>query len=573
VILLVGLASMGGLALLAPLLERRLGRDAGYPLAAGFVAVAILLAAVAPGAMDGGVAVSWRWLPAFGVSFALRLDGLTSLFCLLVLGVGALIMMYCPRYLAARGRHGLTYFLLTLFGGAMLGLVLSEDLVSLYAFWELTSVVSFFLIGTSGARSVRPAVRGLLVTGMGGLALLVAVVLLASVVGTTDLASVLAARRQVLASPLAPVVAALVIVAAFTKSAQWPFHFWLPGAMVAITPVSAYLHAATMVKAGIYLLLRFSTVFAGRPVWALTLTGVGLVTAVLGAAEALREHDLKALLAYSTVSQLGLLVAAVGVGTTVALAAAILHTFAHALFKATARRARPAPSGARRRLHGRRAVAGRDPAAVRVRRQAGPDPGGRVRLPGDGRRRRGQPLHPPVHDQDLDRRVLGRADLLPERPAAAPPHRRDAHRARSRARPAIARARRLGGAAAGRLGCGGVGPARHLGVRARGDAMIRPWRALAFLGHYTRLFLAANAVVAWEILRPGSGLEPAVVELRLRTRTTLEVTALAYLILLTPGTLVLEVRPGALLVHGMHAADLRERLDDLQDRLLAVLRG
>lgn len=146
---------------------------------------------------------------------------------------------------------------------------------------------------------------------------------------------VLAARQQVLASPLAPAVAALIMIAAFTKSAQVPFNFWLPGAMVAITPVSAYLHAATMVKAGIYLLLRFSTLFAGQPGWSLTLIAVGLITAVLGAAQALREHDLKALLAYSTVSQLGLLVAAIGVGTTVALAAAILYTFAHALFKAT----------------------------------------------------------------------------------------------------------------------------------------------------------------------------------------------------------------------------------------------
>lgn len=335
-LVVAALSFMGVLALLAPLLERLLGRNAGYPLAAGFLAVAVLLATQAPTVLAGRPeTASWRWIPALGVSFSLRLDGLASLFCLLVLGVGALIMAYCPRYLPRGGRHGYIYFLLTLFGGVMLGLVLAADLVLLLVFWELTTVLSFLLISAAGSKGARPAVRALLVTGMGGLALLGAVVLLAVITGSTDLATVLATRQRVLASPLAPAVAGLLLVAAFTKSAQVPFNFWLPGAMVAITPVSAYLHAATMVKAGVYLLLRFSTVFAGQPDWSLPLIIVGLLTAILGAAQALREHDLKAILAYSTVSQLGLIVAAVGVGTTVALAAAILHTFAHALFKAT----------------------------------------------------------------------------------------------------------------------------------------------------------------------------------------------------------------------------------------------
>jgi len=336
VLVVAALSSMGLLSLVAPLLERFLGRNAGYLLAAGFIAVAVLLGLQAPTVLAGQPeTASWPWIPALGVSFSLRLDGLASLFCLLVLGVGALIMAYCPRYLPHGGRHGYIYFLLTLFGGAMLGLVLAADLVLLVVFWEITTVLSFLLISAAGSQGAAPAARALLVTGMGGLALLGAVVLLAVITGTTDLTSVLAARQQVLASPLAPAVAALIMIAAFTKSAQVPFNFWLPGAMVAITPVSAYLHAATLVKAGIYLLLRFSTLFAGQPGWSLTLIAVGLITAVLGAAQALREHDLKALLAYSTVSQLGLLVAAIGVGTTVALAAAILYTFAHALFKAT----------------------------------------------------------------------------------------------------------------------------------------------------------------------------------------------------------------------------------------------
>ncbi len=176
--------------------------------------------------------------------------------------------------------------------------------------------------------------RALLVTVAGGLALLAAIVLLAVHLGTTSLDTVVAEPERLNGGP-AWVVATLVIVAAFTKSAQLPFHFWLPGAMVAITPVSAYLHAATMVKAGIYLLMRFSAVFAGSWTWNGTLIAVGLLTAILGALLALRQYDLKALLAYSTVSQLGLLVGVIGVGTPAADAAAILYTVAHALFKAT----------------------------------------------------------------------------------------------------------------------------------------------------------------------------------------------------------------------------------------------
>jgi len=335
-VLVVALAAMAGLAALAPILARLMGRNAGYVLAAGFVAIAAVLGTVGPAVLAGETpTASWPWLPHFGVSLTLRLDGLSALFCVLVLGVGALILGYCPRYLRPEHHHRSIYFQLTAFGGGMLGLVLAGDLVLLYVFWELTSVLSFFLIGSVGARGNAPALRALLVTTTGGLALLTAIVLVSVRLGTTDLTEVLAARNQLLGLPLGDAVAALLILAAFTKSAQAPFSFWLPGAMVAITPVSAYLHAATMVKAGIYLLLRFTTVYAGQPGWSFTLMAVGLVTAIVGALRALREHDLKSLLAYSTVSQLGLLVAAIGVGTTVALAAAVLHTFAHALFKAT----------------------------------------------------------------------------------------------------------------------------------------------------------------------------------------------------------------------------------------------
>ncbi|HET6530363.1 MAG TPA: hydrogen gas-evolving membrane-bound hydrogenase subunit E [Actinoplanes sp.] len=335
-ITIVALLLMAGLTAAVPALTRRWGRDAGYPLAAGYLVTGAVVATQVPYVADGAaVTVAWRWLPSLDASFALRLDGLAMVFALLVLGVGALIMGYCPRYLDEGPRHTRTYLLLTLFATGMLGLVMAADLLVLLVFWELTTVCSFFLIGGSGRAAARPATRALAVTAGGGLALLAAVVLMTAAAGTSDLAVILSNPDLVTDSPAAWAVGALVAIAAFTKSAQFPFHFWLPGAMAAITPVSAYLHAATMVKAGIYLLMRFTPLFAGEPVWTVTLVGVGLVTAVLGAFLALRQHDLKALLAYSTVSQRGLLVAAVGVGTAGALTAAILHTVAHALFKAT----------------------------------------------------------------------------------------------------------------------------------------------------------------------------------------------------------------------------------------------
>lgn len=335
-ILLIALGAMVVLAAGVPLLVRRFGRGAGYALALGFLGVAGMLGSQAPAVIGGDPpAVSWPWLPSLDVALALRLDGLGELFALLVLGVGALVMAYCPRYLRPDQAATPVYVLLTLFAAAMLGLVLADDLVLLYVFWELTTVCSFFLIKTAGVRAGMPASRALLVTAAGGLALLAAVVLITVTAGTTSLTALLADPEAVTSSPLAGVIGALVAVAAFTKSAQLPFGFWLPGAMVAMTPVSAYLHAATMVKAGVYLLMRFSPLFAGRAAWALLLIGVGLATALVGAVLALREHDLKAVLAQSTVSQLGLLVAVIGVGTPVALAAAMLHTVAHALFKAT----------------------------------------------------------------------------------------------------------------------------------------------------------------------------------------------------------------------------------------------
>lgn len=334
-ILFVVLAGMASLALVVPALSRWYGRDTGYFLALGFGLLGVVLSPSVAAALRGeAVEGSVPWLPALDVSATLRLDGLASLFALLVIVVGALIFAYCPRYMHG-DQHARTYILLTVFAAAMLGLVLAADLVLLFVFWELTTVSSFFLIGGTGAKSAQPAMRALIITASGGLALLVAVVLMAVAAGTTYLPHILENPHLILDSPLAWPTGALLVLAAFTKSAQLPFQSWLPGAMVAITPVSAYLHAATMVKAGIYLLMRFTPLYGGEPAWQVTLVTGGLLTAVVGAALALRQHDLKALLAYSTVSQLGLLVAVTGVGTPDALAAAVVHTVAHALFKAT----------------------------------------------------------------------------------------------------------------------------------------------------------------------------------------------------------------------------------------------
>ncbi len=334
--LIAAVLLMAGAAALVPLLSRSLGRSTGYPLAGVFLVAAGLLLIDAPEVLAGGVIEqSWSWVPSFGVDFTLRLNGLALLFAMLVLGVGSLVMSYAPQYLSPDHDHGRLYGILAAFATAMLGLVLAGDLVLFVVFWELTTLCSFLLIAGRGTTGSRPATRALFVTAGGGLALLGAVVLLVVRTGSSDIAIVLAEAPGALRGSELSVVGALVILAAFTKSAQLPFHFWLPGAMVAITPVSAYLHAATLVKAGIYLLLLFSPLFANTPGWHLTLMGVGLSTAVFGAYQALKQNDLKALLAYSTVSQLGLMVALVGVGTAASLAAATVLVAAHALFKAT----------------------------------------------------------------------------------------------------------------------------------------------------------------------------------------------------------------------------------------------
>lgn len=317
---------VGATCAVAAPVARAAGRAAGWWLALPLVVAAGMLAALGSGSV-------WvPWMPTLGVGFGLRLDGLSLLFSLIVLVIGALVLIYSARYLP-RGPNASFFVLMTGFAAAMLLLVLADDLVLMFVAWEATTLCSFFLIARSGKDAREPAIRTLLVTAAGGLSLLAAVVVMWVGTGTTRITDVL--MSDAWAQPgFAIPVALLLAGAVFTKSAQFPFQAWLPDSMVAITPVSAYLHAAAMVKAGIYLALLFSPALAGELVWSSLLITSGLITAVFGAVTALRQTDLKALLAYSTISQLGLLVAMIGVGTPEALTAAVVHTVAHALFKA-----------------------------------------------------------------------------------------------------------------------------------------------------------------------------------------------------------------------------------------------
>ncbi|WP_341582437.1 monovalent cation/H+ antiporter subunit A [Marinobacter metalliresistant] len=287
---------------------------------------------------DGGVVLhSYEWLPALGLSFSFRLDGLSLLFALLILIIGLLIILYSRYYLKAHENVGKFYALLLCFKGSMLGIVLSGNLLLIMIFWELTSLTSFLLISfwTHKQDARRGARMALAVTGGGGFALLAGILIIGNIVGSFELDDVLAAGDLIKNHALYPVVLTLVLLGAFTKSAQFPFHFWLPHAMQAPTPVSAYLHSATMVKAGVFLMARLYPALAGTEQWFYMVSFTGMATMLLGAYTAMFKHDLKGLLAYSTVSQLGLITLLFGMGTQLAAVAAIFHVINHATFKAS----------------------------------------------------------------------------------------------------------------------------------------------------------------------------------------------------------------------------------------------
>lgn len=312
-------------------------RNAAATLASTVTLTALVcLALLYPASVDGA-RTELPWLPSLGVDLIFRLDGLSWLFALLVVGIGALIVLYARYYMSPEDPVPRFYSFLLAFMGAMLGIVMSGNLIQLVVFWEVTSLFSFLLIGYwhQSVNAREGARMALTVTAGGGLCLLVGMILLGQIAGSYDLDVVLGAGDHVRAHALYLPTLLLILVGAFTKSAQFPFHFWLPHAMAAPTPVSAYLHSATLVKAGIFLLILLWPVMSGTDAWYAIVGTAGMATLLIGAFAAIYQHDLKGLLAYSTISHLGLITLLLGLGSPLAAVAAIFHTVNHATFKAS----------------------------------------------------------------------------------------------------------------------------------------------------------------------------------------------------------------------------------------------
>jgi multicomponent Na+:H+ antiporter subunit A len=283
----------------------------------------------------GPFAVSIPWVPGLDLSLSFRIDGLGVLFAALITGVGALVVLYAARYLEHHPFAGRFHATLFAFMGSMLGLVLSDNLIALFVFWELTGFTSYLLIGFDHEREEarRAALQALLVTAAGGLALLAAALVMRQAGGSASVSVLIANGTSFGTQAVYGPLVGLVLLAAFTKSAQFPFHFWLPNAMQAPTPVSAYLHSATMVKAGVYLVARMTPLLGGSVLWAGSLTAIGGLTMAVGAYRALIETDLKRVLAYSTMSSLGVMMMLLGIGTRESVAACLIYLLAHACYK------------------------------------------------------------------------------------------------------------------------------------------------------------------------------------------------------------------------------------------------
>ncbi|THB76308.1 MAG: DUF4040 domain-containing protein [Desulfobacteraceae bacterium] len=279
----------------------------------------------------------WPWVPSLGVSFSIRLDGLSMLFSWLICGIGIFVQLYAYHYMKGKPSSGLFHAYLTLFMLAMLGLVLSGNLLLLFIFWELTTLTSYLLIGFDHEQELsrKNALQAVLVTGAGGLALLAGLILLGQMAGSYELDRIINHHAAFASDKRFAPALFLILIGAFTKSAQVPFHFWLPGAMSAPAPVSAYLHSATMVKAGVYLLARLSPVFSHSDLWFWALALTGGVTAVWAGLLALNQKDLKLMLAYSTNVALGKLIFLLAFGSRYAVSAALMFIIAHAFYKAS----------------------------------------------------------------------------------------------------------------------------------------------------------------------------------------------------------------------------------------------
>jgi multicomponent Na+:H+ antiporter subunit A len=325
-------------AALAPLLTRIAKHNAAWLLSLAPLFIFVHFASLLPEVAAGNtISAGYDWIPSLGARFSWYLDGLSLTFALLISGIGTLIVIYSGGYLRGHEHLGRFFSFILMFMGAMQGLVVSDSFLMLFVFWELTSITSFLLIGFDHVReaSRRAAIQALIVTGLGGLSMLAGLLVVTAVTSETELSGLLASGDAMRQSPFYLTALILLLGGAFTKSAQFPFHFWLPNAMEAPTPVSAYLHSATMVKAGVYLVMRLNPAFGETVLWETILPVFGVTTLLVGTVLAVRQTDLKVMLAYTTVASLGLLVMLTGVGSDVAVEAAVLYLVAHSMFKGT----------------------------------------------------------------------------------------------------------------------------------------------------------------------------------------------------------------------------------------------
>lgn len=285
---------------------------------------------------SGEIILNYSWIESMGINLSFRLDGMAQIFALLICGIGFLVYIYAAEYLKNHRHIDRFYAFLTVFMGSMLGLVLSNNLITLFVFWELTSITSFFLIGFNHRDLLarKAALTALTITGGGGLIMLVGFIMMGQVAGTYTISEILQSGDVFADSIYLGLIILALLVGCFTKSAQFPFHFWLPDAMRAPTPISTYLHSATMVKAGVYLLARFSPLFDGELYWNEALLLFGGITMLYGAINSIFKTDLKAILAYTTISALGIMVLMIGIGSSTAILALLLFIIVHALYKA-----------------------------------------------------------------------------------------------------------------------------------------------------------------------------------------------------------------------------------------------
>ncbi len=331
-IILIGFLS----AILAPFIHKYLPKISGVILSLVPISIFVYLFRMLPVIAQGEVIhLNYKWFSALNINLNFFVDGISLTFALLISGVGAIIVFYSSGYLHGHRKLGRFYGYLLFFMTSMLGVVLSDNILSLFIFWELTCISSYLLIGFNHEqeRSRYAALQALLVTGGGGLALMAGLILLSYITGTYTLSEMLDMNSVVTGHYLYVPVLILILLGAFTKSAQFPFHFWLPNAMEAPTPVSAYLHSVTMVKAGVFLLARLNPILSGPEIWQTTLLTFGGITMLMGAAMAIGQNDLKKILAYTTVSALGIMVFLIGLGGKYAITGAVTFLVVHALYK------------------------------------------------------------------------------------------------------------------------------------------------------------------------------------------------------------------------------------------------